>query len=45
MFVKMFVFKRGFLDGMHGFVLSLLSSAYVFMKYAKAWEMERRTSY
>jgi len=38
MFVKMFVIKKGFLDGMHGFVLSLLSSAYVFMKYAKAWE-------
>ncbi len=35
MFVKMFFLRRGFLDGMHGFVLSLLSANYVFVKYAK----------
>jgi glycosyltransferase involved in cell wall biosynthesis len=44
MFVKMFFLKKGFLDGMHGFVLSLLSSAYVFMKYAKAWELGKSTT-
>ncbi len=42
MFVKMFLFRRGFLDGMHGFLLALCSSAYVFVKYAKLWEISRR---
>lgn len=35
MFFKMYLLKRGFLDGMHGLILALLSSAYVFSKYAK----------
>ncbi len=39
MFVKMYILKRGFLDGVHGFILSLLSSHYVFIKYAKLWEL------
>ncbi|MDI6802234.1 MAG: glycosyltransferase family 2 protein [Bacteroidota bacterium] len=39
-FFKMFILKRGFLDGLHGFVLSVLSSAYVFTKYAKLWEIK-----
>jgi hypothetical protein len=38
MFVKMFFLRRGFLDGIHGFILSVVSSAYVFVKYAKLWE-------
>lgn len=37
-FVKMYILKRGFLDGVEGLVLSVLSSAYVFTKYAKLWE-------
>jgi len=40
-FLKMFVVRRGFLDGMHGFVLSLASMAYVFVKYAKLWELQK----
>ena len=43
MFVKMYIFRLGFLDGMHGFILCLLSSAYVFTKYAKL--KERSNSY
>ncbi len=39
-FFKMFILKLGFLDGLHGFVLSVLSSAYVFTKYAKLWEIK-----
>lgn len=39
LFFKMYFLRRGFLDGMHGFVLSLLSAAYVFVKYAKTWEL------
>ena len=41
-FLKMFVLRRGFLDGMHGFVLSLSSMAYVFVKYAKLWELQKK---
>lgn len=40
LFIKMYVLKRGFLDGMQGLVLALLSSAYVFTKYAKLWELQ-----
>ncbi|MBI4546851.1 MAG: glycosyltransferase family 2 protein [Ignavibacteriae bacterium] len=41
LFFKMYILRRGFLDGMHGLILSLLSSAYVFTKYAKLWELQR----
>lgn len=37
-FLKMFVLRRGFLDGLHGFVLAMLYSCYTFLKYAKTWE-------
>jgi hypothetical protein len=40
-FVKMYFLRLGFLDGIHGFVLCVLSSAYVFSKYAKLWELAR----
>jgi glycosyltransferase involved in cell wall biosynthesis len=39
LFLKMYVLRLGVLDGMHGLVLSLLSAAYVFVKYAKLWEL------
>ncbi len=39
-FLRMYVFKTGFLDGMAGFILARLSAAYVFTKYAKLWEIE-----
>lgn len=41
-FFKMFVLRRGFLDGMHGFILSAVSMAYVFVKYAKLWELQKK---
>lgn len=40
-FLSMYFFKGGFLDGMPGFILAVVGSFYVFMKYAKWWEMER----
>jgi hypothetical protein len=40
LFFKMFILRRGFLDGMHGFILSILSANYVFVKYAKLREIE-----
>lgn len=45
MFLKMYVFRRGFLDGLTGFILALLySSFYTLMKYIKLWEMENNKS-
>ena len=41
MFLKMYFFKRGFLDGMPGLILSLLSAVHVLVKYVKLWEMWR----
>lgn len=38
LFFKMYVLRLGFLDGTQGFLLAILSSAYVFTKYAKIWE-------
>jgi glycosyltransferase involved in cell wall biosynthesis len=40
-FVRMYLLRMGFLDGIQGFVLSLLSACYVFVKYAKLWELSR----
>ncbi len=42
MFFKMYILKRGFLDGVQGFILCIVSSAYVFTKYAKLWEIENQ---
>ena len=40
-FFETYIYKRGFLDGLPGFVISVLSSYYVFMKYAKLWEKRK----
>lgn len=37
-FLKMYIFKRGFLDGLPGLMLCLLSASYVTAKYAKLAE-------
>ncbi len=39
LFVKMYLFRFGFLDGFPGFVLSVFSANYVFTKYSKLWEL------
>jgi glycosyltransferase involved in cell wall biosynthesis len=40
-FLKEYVFKRGFLDGMPGLVIAISTMYYVFAKYAKLWELEQ----
>jgi len=40
-FVRMYLIRRGFLDGIPGFILCVLSAGYVFTKYAKLWELSR----
>ncbi|MEO8910050.1 MAG: glycosyltransferase family 2 protein [Gemmatimonadaceae bacterium] len=37
-FVSMYLFRRGFLDGAHGLLLSCLAAASVMAKYARLWE-------
>lgn len=39
-FFKMYFLKLGFLDGIQGFILAGFSSAYVFTKYCKFWELK-----
>lgn len=41
-FLKMYLFRLGFLDGLQGFILSVASSTYVFTKYAKLWELQKK---
>lgn len=36
-FLRMYIFKAGFLDGKQGFVLALLSAHSTFVKYANLW--------
>ena len=35
----MFILKAGFRDGWRGLVVALLSTFYVFLRYAKLWEL------
>ncbi|WP_018248126.1 glycosyltransferase family 2 protein [Orenia marismortui] len=37
-FIKKFILKKGFLLGMPGLIVSVLSSYYQFLKYIKLWE-------
>ncbi|HUW62870.1 MAG TPA: glycosyltransferase family 2 protein [Candidatus Bathyarchaeia archaeon] len=40
-FFKMYILRRGFLDGYHGAVLCGLGAFSVFVKYAKLWRLQR----
>jgi glycosyltransferase involved in cell wall biosynthesis len=42
-FVWNYIFRLGFLDGREGLLLHLNHSAYVSWKYAKAWQIGRKT--
>jgi glycosyltransferase involved in cell wall biosynthesis len=41
-FLKGYVLHQGFRRGMPGFMVSVSTAYYVFMKYAKLWEIERQ---
>ena len=43
-FLENYILKRGFLDGWPGFVISVFTSFYIFMKYAKYWELRYKKS-
>jgi hypothetical protein len=34
----MFISRKGYKDGFHGFVLALLDATYAMLMYAKLWE-------
>lgn len=38
-FIKFYILKQGFREGIRGFILSILASFHTFMKYAKLWEI------
>jgi glycosyltransferase involved in cell wall biosynthesis len=40
-FLETYIWKKGFLDGMPGFIIAIISSYYVFLKYAKLWELQK----
>jgi glycosyltransferase involved in cell wall biosynthesis len=42
-FVKAYLLKRGFLDGTPGFAVAVMGAVSVFFKYAKLYELERRS--
>lgn len=41
-FVRMYLLRRGFLDGGHGLVLALFSTFTTYLKYARLWELSLR---
>jgi glycosyltransferase involved in cell wall biosynthesis len=43
-FMKFYIFKQGFRDGASGLIVALIESYYVFLKYAKLWELQRTAS-
>lgn len=43
-FLRNYVARRGFRDGMPGLIVSLLGGVYVLLKYVKLWERRRQAS-
>lgn len=41
-FLKRYVLKLGFLDGIHGFIWASFSTFYVFVKYMKLWSLQNK---
>jgi glycosyltransferase involved in cell wall biosynthesis len=41
-FLRNYIARRGFLDGLPGLIISAQNAHYVLLKYAKLWELERQ---
>ena len=41
-FLRNYVARGGFRDGTVGFIISAMNAYYVFLKFAKLWELQRR---
>ena len=44
-FIRMYIFRLGFLDGIEGFLLAILSALYTMVKYYKLREIYKNKSY
>jgi len=38
-FIQSYILKRGFLDGLHGFILAIMHAYAAFARYVKLWEL------
>ncbi len=43
-FMRMYILKQGFRDGIRGFIVAVIGAFYVFLKYAKLWELARMST-
>ena len=43
-FLRTYLLRQGFRDGVPGFIIAVASAFYVFLKYAKHWERTRMRS-
>ncbi len=43
-FIKFFLVRRGFLEGIAGLIVAHFEAYYVFLKYAKLWELQRKSN-
>ena len=43
-FVKSYVLKQGFRDGVRGLIVCVFASMYTFVKYAKLWDLTRQAA-
>jgi glycosyltransferase involved in cell wall biosynthesis len=43
-FLRAYLLKAGFLDGIPGFVIAAVTAFHVFLKYAKLWELTRASA-
>lgn len=41
-FIKKYILRLGFLDGIHGFIWASFASFYVLVKFIKLWDLERK---
>ena len=40
-FIEVYIYKRGFLDGVAGFIIAVGASYSMFLKFAKLWEIQK----
>lgn len=40
-FIETYIFKRGFLDGLPGFIIAVGAAYSIFLKFAKLWEIQK----
>ncbi len=44
-FIETYILKKGFLDGLPGFIIAVSAAYSVFLKWSKLWELERLESH